>query len=190
MFVSPITIDGRTTNVTLGTRATGITGMSVTSQYLSTNGGVWRLRYTGSGTHTMIIAGNLGSDGQTIGTQRSVTWNGVALRYWRSYDSASAPRDPPVTGVIVPSRASDYSRITYSRSSDNPTFRATGVTFPVTVYIALSYARTTPNSATSDTVMTALLGDANNPSCATPSVCHLAAPNLLSEISRSTPFFV
>ena len=90
---------------------------------------------------TVTLTGNLGSDGATVSAQRQVPFQGRQLTYLHTSDNFAQPGDPPVYHLVVPSNPEQLANINYAIAGDTPTIRANNVTLPITVYIALHYAR-------------------------------------------------
>jgi hypothetical protein len=101
---------------------------------------------------TMTITGNMGSDGSCVTRQGQVEFSGRQLSYFETSDSFAAPRDPPVTFLVVPGDPEEVGSIRYANQGDNITITATDVKLPLTVYVVPSYA---PGAA----VVQALLAD-------------------------------
>ena len=109
-------------------------------------GNVWRVRLLPAVENddrvvTVNLTGNLGSDGATVSAQRQVPFQGRQLTYLHTSDNFAAPGDPPVYHLVVPSNPEQLANINYAIAGDTPTIQARNVTLPVTIYIALHYAR-------------------------------------------------
>ena len=92
------------------------------------------------GNATFQINGNLGSDGATTGTVRTVDLNGQPVRYFLTTDGAGG--DPDVIHLFVPGNPENVPAVNYSRSGDNVTITAPVDRLPVQMYIALTYTNT------------------------------------------------
>ena len=109
-------------------------------------GNVWRFRILPAVENderpvTVVLTGNLGSDGATVNAQRQVPFQGRQLTYLHTSDNFAAPGDPPVYHLMVPSNPDQLANINYAIAVDTPTITARNVTLPLTVYIALHRAR-------------------------------------------------
>ena len=129
-------------DITTGIRNYAAGGLDVRFQSDWPHNNVLRYQLAPQGENrgdvTIEITGNLGSDGNTQATIRTVEHLGQRFRYL--YTTDGRPQDPPIIHMVVPADPADIPRIDYAANRDNITISAPMGRLPATVYIGLSYA--------------------------------------------------